>query len=297
MEDFMTFWNENLIEKNIKNIKNKLLKLSKKQDFMFFLKTLDTYEKIQDILSNMTEEKYIKYVEDLNKVGFSFDPFNIEASNVETPNIFMTIYEVSNFLENFNIDYYDYFNDMLKKGLVFLEKGENQSQNHFTDPINNTNFIHIKSDFKNTESIALIREFAKVYQIEKNQYSFNESMILFEDTFPLYLESSMLSFYEPKSKDDILDSLKDKNEELFKLTQRSDVCPIDKYDYSRKITSNYLSMFMLLNNDIDGSFDSVDEFLYKNNKDNRASTLWSIANQNTEQIDHMKNSSLSKVRS
>lgn len=293
----MTFWNENLIEKNIKNIKNKLLKLSKKQDFMFFLKTLDTYEKIQDILSNMTEEKYIKYVEDLNKVGFSFDPINIEASDLENPNIFMTIYEVSNFLENFNIEYYDHFNDMLKKGLIFFEKEENRSQNHFIDPINNMGFIHIKSDFKNTESIALIREFAKVYQIENNEYPFNENIILFEDSFPLYLESSMLSFYEPKSKDDILDSLKDKNEELFKLTQSSDVCPIDKYGYSRQITSNYLAMFMLLNNDIDGSFDSVDEFLYKNNKDNRASTLWSIANQNTEQIDHMKNSSLSKVRS
>lgn len=293
----MTFWNENLIEKNIKNIKNKLIKLSKKQDFMFFLKTLDTYEKIIDISNNMTEEKYIKYVEDLNKVGFSFDPFNIEASNVETPNIFMTIYEVSNFLENFNINYYNYFNDMLKKGLVFLEKGEKQGYNHFIDPINNMGFIHIRSDFKDTESIALIREFAKVYQIEKNQYPFNENMILFEDTFPLYLESSMLSFYEPKDRDNILNGLKNKNEELFKLTQNNSVCPIDKYGYSRQITSNYLAMFMLLNNDIDGSFDSVDEFLYKNNKDNRASTLWSIANQNTEQIDHMKNSSLSKVRS
>lgn len=286
----MYIWNEYLIEKNLNNIKKLLIKSKKQEDVAILNNVLYTYYKIEDIAKDITEERYLREYSKFANVA------NIEDDDICERNMLHTIYEVSYFLKDFNEEYFEYFDKMLKSGLIFLDKSESKvKSNHYLDPINKMGFIHIRSDFNNIESSSLIEEFGRVLQSSKNEKSFDESKIAFKDAFPLYLKYSMMNYYGINSKEDIVETIKLENEEIFAKMNKLD-SKLEKEYSSREMVSNYFTMFMFLNNDIDATFDSVNEFMHKNHNNTKIRNLWTIANKNVEGIDHIKEQSLSKKK-
>jgi len=286
----MYIWNEGLIDKNISNIKNMLKNSKRKVEITFFTNILNIYKQIEKIKKEMTNERYLK---EYYKLA---NPINIGEKDIEEINMLETVYKVSNFLENFNKEYHDYFIKMFRNGLIFLDKSDSKTkQNHYIDPINEMGFIYIRSNFKNDESISLIEEFAKVFQSSKNKKQFDDSKITFKDSFPLYLKYSFIKSLGLKTKDEIVEEIKNENETLFSKTKDLP-SKLEKDEVSRKIVSNYFALFMFLNDDIEPTFENIDEFLYKNHDEIKTRELWSITNKNIEGINHVKDQNLCKKR-
>lgn len=280
----MCSWNQHIIEKNIERIRKLLLKCKNKDEIMRLTRISHIYQKIDKITDEVIKREGDNYIYPLRNLSESTNSNDVYHSS--------TMDRVSIFLMSFNPDYYEEFSNMKENGLISLHKNEDGivSSEHFIDDVNNCSFIYVSSnDFEN-ESEELIGQFGYVYQAMYNDY--DESNILFLDAFPDYLKMSMRYYYDNSLKDEIIDDMAYKNQLLFdsvdSLDKNIQGYNKKKKEYAKKIASNYLALFMFLNNDIEYTFDNVDKFIENNNISSNSRILWNIANGNIEGIDHIK---------
>ncbi len=286
----MCSWNQYIIEKNINKIRNKLLISKEKDDIISLRNAAEVYIKMDKLMLDVIEKEGDNFI---YPPPFLADK-DIDLSENDIYHS-ITIEKISNFLKEFNPEYYYFFNDMAKKGLISLHKNDDgiNISEHFIDPINKTSFIYVSSNSLEEEN-ELIKQFGYVYQIVNNEIPYDESKVLVKDAFPEYLLMSMKSFYN----DDLKDSLiKEKYSVIDKLIIEQKAIEGDseskkeeRKEIGNKIGSNYMAIFMFENNDIECSFKNVDEFIRRNNNNegNKSRVLWQIANDNIEGIDHVK---------
>lgn len=275
----MCSWNQHIIEKNIEKIKKLLLKSRNEDEIIRLTRISDMYYKMDKITDQVITKEGDNYIYPLRDLDDNSDIYHS-----------YTIDKVLTFLREFNIEYYNEFSSMIEKGLVSLHKNEDgkDTSEHFIDDVNKSSFIYVSSNDFEIEAQELIGQFGYIYQAMHNNY--DESNILFIDSFPDYLKMSMKCYYDNSLKEEIVDDIAYKNQLLFDSSDNLNTNEQDYYkkknEYAKELASNYLALFMFLNNDIEYSFDNVNNFIKNNNTLGDFNTLWNIANGNIEGIDH-----------
>ncbi len=293
----MCSWNQYIIDKNLEKIRNRMIYSEDKNEIDFLTSSAEVYRKVFELMNQVISkegENYIYPPSFRDNQRIDLDNNDIYHSN--------TIEKVSKFLMEFNPEYYNVFMALAKNGLISLHKNEDGKNvgEHFVDRANKTCFIYVSSNDSELESEELIRQFGYVYQTINNEIEYDESRILIADAFPNYLVLSMKYHYNNDLKIALINEIKQKNNKLFKelmtLNEKKSKNIKLKKMLANQISSNYMSLFMFLNNDIECSFKNVDEFVKVNNEDYNSSLLWSIANNNSEGINHAKEQILLKKK-
>ena len=289
----MYLWNRNTIDKNIKLLKKIITMKKSTYDLNKIVFSLSSYKKVNEKLGDISDECYQQHFLNCPLVDDILDMDRSSIMQRKDANEYLTIYDVAYFLHSFNIDFYNSFIKMVKDGLISLDKKDcNTNGEIFVDTINNVSFINIESTFIKSEAGVLINQFARAYQLEHNELGYSPESLIFEDAFPKYLEYSMLDFYQTKSKEESIEDMRSENELSYIMVRnitedKANRRVKEKEKYTKNILSNTLASCMLLNNDIDINFDSIDEFIRKNHIGTKSKELLSIANKNMEGIRHI----------